>query len=102
MSSGEDTPGVRGARLKTTPVLNSVRGTLRVIIVAIANALFELAGFSWSVSESFWDYGLINRRRRGIATDDELLLLGQFDFDPGTAASACLVARIEPLWDQAF
>jgi hypothetical protein len=38
----------------------------------------------------------------GVAADDELLLLGEFDFDPGAAALASLVERIRPLGDQAF
>ena len=39
---------------------------------------------------------------RRVADDDELLLLGEFDFDPSTAASATLVERIRPFGDQAF
>jgi hypothetical protein len=39
---------------------------------------------------------------RGVAADDELLLLGQLDFDPGTAAPAGLVERIRSFGDQAF
>jgi hypothetical protein len=35
----------------------------------------------------------------GVTADDKLLLLGQFDFDPGAAAPAVLVERIRPFED---
>ena len=40
--------------------------------------------------------------RRGITADDELLLLGKLDFDPGSGAPAGLVQRIWSFCDQPF
>jgi hypothetical protein len=37
-----------------------------------------------------------------VAADDKLLLLGQFDFNPRTAASASLVKRVRSFGDEAF
>ena len=37
-----------------------------------------------------------------VAADNELLTLGDFEFDPGAAAPAVLVDRIQSLRDQAF
>ena len=39
---------------------------------------------------------------RCVAANNKLLVLGQFDFDPGAAASAGLVQRIGSFGDQAF
>jgi hypothetical protein len=39
---------------------------------------------------------------RRVAANDKLLLLGQFDFNPGAAAPAGLVVRIRLFGDQAF
>jgi len=40
--------------------------------------------------------------RWGVTANDELLLLGQFDFNSGAAASTRLVQRIWSFCDQAF